>query len=274
MKIFIDSANIEEIEEAISWGIVDGVTTNPSLIKKAANYFIERGKVISMEEYLKQLVKVSGPKRPVSLEVIHTDFEGIVSDAKKLFEKFNPVAQNVVIKVPVNPSVQKGGLNDFDGLKAIAVLSHEGIPVNATLIMNPTQAILAAKAGAFYVSPFAGRVDDYIRESAGIEFKKEDYYPEGGLEYEDSVLMDEGIVSGVHLVETIKVIFEHYSLKAEVIAASVRNVRQVYELAETGTEIATIPFSVIKRMVVHEKTYEGMRNFVKDTIVDYSELFK
>jgi len=274
MKIFIDSANVDEIREAISWGIVDGITTNPSLIKKAVNYFRDKGKVLSMDEYIKELVNISGSGHPVSLEVVHTDSQQMVDDGKKLFGKFNKFAENVVIKVPVNPSMSEDSGSDFDGLKAMRTLSSEGIPVNATLVMSPSQALLAAKAGATYVSPFAGRIDDFLRESASLDFKKEDYYPEGGLEYEENILIDEGIVSGVHLVETIKLIFDQYHLKTEIIAASVRNTRQAYELAETGVQIATIPFNVIRGMITHKKTFEGMRNFMRDTIVDYSELFK
>jgi len=274
MKIFIDSANIDEIKEAISWGIVDGVTTNPSLIKKAVEYFKNQGISFTMEEYIEKLLKVAGKGRWVSLEVIGNTEDDMLGEAETLFAKFNNISNNVIIKIPVNPEIEENGTKHFDGLKVIKKLKEKNIPVNCTLIMSSNQALLAAKAGAKYVSPFAGRIDDFLRKKIGMTFEKEDYYPEEGLIVDDKVLNDEGIVSGVDLVASIKEILDNFNFDTEIIAASVRNARQVRELAEVGVHIATIPFSVIKDMVKHPKTFEGMINFMKDTIPEYRETFK
>ncbi len=274
MKIFIDSANIDEIKEASSWGIVEGVTTNPSLIKKAVDYFREKGIVLSMEEYLSKLLEVAGAGHPVSLEVLGVTENQMTEEALIIFEKFNPIANNVVIKIPVNPETGEFTGHAFDGMKAIKKLNSMNIPVNATLIMSPTQALLAAKAGATYVSPFAGRIDDYLRVNASITFGKSDYYPEEGLDINNVVLSDEGIVSGVDLVASIKDILENYDMETQIIAASLRNARQVRELAEVGVHIATIPFEVIKELLSHPKTKEGMINFLKDKVKDYEEILK
>jgi transaldolase len=274
MKIFIDSANIDEIKEAISWDIVDGVTTNPSLIKKAVEYFKNQGISFTMEEYIEKLLKVAGIGHPVSLEVIGNTEDDMLGEAETLFAKFNNISNNVIIKIPVNPEIEENGTKHFDGLKVIKKLKEKNIPVNCTLIMSSNQALLAAKAGAKYVSPFAGRIDDFLRKKIGMIFEKEDYYPEEGLIVDDKVLNDEGIVSGVDLVASIKEILDNFDFDTEIIAASVRNARQVRELAEVGVHIATIPFSVIKEMVKHPKTFEGMINFMKDTIPEYRETFK
>ncbi len=274
MKIFIDSANIDEIKEAISWGIVDGVTTNPSLIKKAVEYFKNKGISFTMEEYIEELLKVAGIGRWVSLEVIGNTEDDMLGEAETLFAKFNNISNNVIIKIPVNPEIEENGTKHFDGLKMIKKLKEKNIPVNCTLIMSSNQALLAAKAGAKYVSPFAGRIDDFLRKKTGMTFEKEDYYPEEGLIIDNKVLNDEGIVSGVDLVASIKEILDNFDFDTEIIAASVRNARQVRELAEVGVHIATIPFSVIKDMVKHPKTFEGMINFMKDTIPEYREIFK
>ena len=149
MKIFIDSAELNEIKKACEWGVIDGATTNPSLIKKAVD---ERKGRIAMEDYIKEILKtVPGP---VSLEVIAVKAEEMIEQARLLYNKFSSYGE-VVIKIPINPSLGDDGL-DFDGLKAIKRLSEDGIPVNCTLVMTPEQALLAAKAGASYVSPFAG----------------------------------------------------------------------------------------------------------------------
>jgi transaldolase len=274
MKIFIDSANIDEIKEAISWGIVDGVTTNPSLIKKAVEYFKNQGISFTMEEYIEELLKVAGIGHPVSLEVIGNTEDDMLGEAETLFAKFNNISNNVIIKIPVNPEIEENGTKHFDGLKVIKKLKEKNISVNCTLIMSSNQALLAAKAGAKYVSPFAGRIDDFLRKKIGMTFEKEDYYPEEGLIVDDKVLNDEGIVSGLDLVASIKEILDNFDFDTEIIAASVRNARQVRELAEVGVHIATIPFSVIKDMVKHPKTFEGMINFMKDTIPEYREIFK
>jgi len=274
MKIFIDSANIDEIKEAISWDIVDGVTTNPSLIKKAVEYFKNQGISFTMEEYIEKLLKVAGKGRWVSLEVIGNTEDDMLGEAETLFAKFNNISNNVIIKIPVNPEIEENGTKHFDGLKVIKKLKEKNIPVNCTLIMSSNQALLAAKAGAKYVSPFAGRIDDFLRKKIGMTFEKEDYYPEEGLVIDEKVLNDDGIVSGVDLVASIKEILDNFNFDTEIIAASVRNARQVRELAEVGVHIATIPFSVIKDMVKHPKTFEGMINFMKDTIPEYREIFK
>ena len=299
MKIFIDTADLDEIKEAISWGIVDGVTTNPSLIKKAVD---KRGGKISMEEYIKEIVKIA--PGPVSLEVIGRSSEEMIREGRLLYKKFSPFGE-VVIKIPINPSIEENEGFDFEGLKAIRQLSMDGIPVNVTLIMSPEQALLAAKAGAAYASPFAGRIDDFIRANLGMkrgyDFQKGDYFNyellrkarERKLEeamkgtssireiYEsrdiDSLLkqgQDNGVYSGVDLVARILRIYRAYGYKTEVIAASIRNPRQVREVAELGVHIATIPFDVLKGMVKHYKTMEGMRGFMGDVVPQYRMLFE
>ena len=265
MKIFIDTANLSEIKEAISWGIVDGITTNPSLIKKAAE---SEGKGRDMEEYIREILRVAGPERPVSLEVMSTKAEDMIREAEILYRKFNPVAYNVVIKVPINTYH-----GYYEGLKTIKALSEEGIPVNCTLIMTPEQALLAAKAGARYVSPFAGRIDDYLRVKKGLvpgkDFQKGDYYPFEGEDVDDN-----GIVSGSDLVVTIADIFSNYDFDTEIIASSIRNPRQVREAALAGADIATVPFKVLEAMLLHPKTEEGVRKFSEDAEkADYRRVF-
>jgi transaldolase len=278
MKIFIDSASLDEIEKACSSGVVKGVTTNPSLIKKAVDALKEEG--MDMQTYIKKILETAGKNRPVSLEVIGLTEEDMFKQARKLYDMFNNIAGNVVIKIPINPSLDESSGREFDGLRVIKKLSHKGIPVNCTLVMTPEQALLAAKAGAAYVSPFAGRIDDYLRKKAGIEFKKENYYPAEGLDKDkesitiNEKIADAGIVSGVDLVSKIVKIFHNYNLNTEVIAASVRNSQQVREMALAGADIATIPFSVLKSMLSHEKTYEGVKKFNQDIVDEYADLFK
>lgn len=272
MKIFIDSANLEEIRNVFSWGIAEGVTTNPSLIKKALEYLKEKGNAPPMDEYILQILEASGKGHPVSLEVLGTEENKMLEEAHLLYEKFNFIAENVVIKIPINPETEENQQNTFDGIKVIKKLKEKGIPVNATLIMTPIQALLASKAGANYVSPFIGRIDDYLRSRASIKFEKGDYYPEEGLSVNDTILEDNGIVSGIDLLGSIKEIFDNYDIETEIIAASIRNVRQVREAAETGAHIATIPFEVIKDLLKHPKTMEGMTNFLKDKVKEYEEM--
>ncbi len=266
MKIFVDTAKLSEIREAISWGIVDGVTTNPSLVKKAIE---EEKKDAELEDYIAEILKIAGKNRPVSLEVMGLTAEEMVREAELLYEKFNDIANNVVIKVPIN--TYKGS---YEGLKTIKTLSEEGIPVNCTLIMTPEQALLAAKAGARYVSPFAGRIDDYLREEKlnmkkGVDFKKHDYYPWDGKGVDDN-----GIKSGSDLVEKTVIILENYGYDTEVIASSIRNPRQVREMALIGAHIATIPFSVLEKMLLHPKTKEGIEKFSEDAAESgYERLF-
>ncbi len=208
MKFFIDSANIKEIQEALSLGMCDGVTTNPSLVAKEKRPFNDVVKEI--------LEAVPGP---VSLEVVSLDAAGMVAEAKKLVE----LGANVVIKVPLTT----------EGLKATKVLSGEGIDVNQTLIFSPVQALMAAKAGAAYVSPFVGRLDDVAQ-------------------------------NGMELVEQILSIFDNYGFSTEVIVASVRHPMHVLEAAMLGADIATIPFGVIAQLAKHPLTDAGIEKFLSD----------
>jgi transaldolase len=208
MKFFIDSANIKEIKEALSLGMCDGVTTNPSLVAKEKRPF---------DEVVREILEaVPGP---VSLEVVSLDAAGMVAEAKKLVV----LGGNVVIKVPLTT----------EGLKATKVLSGEGIDVNQTLVFSPVQALMAAKAGAAYVSPFVGRLDDVAQK-------------------------------GMDLVEQILSIFDNYGFSTEVIVASVRHPMHVLEAAMLGADIATIPFSVIAQLAKHPLTDAGIEKFLAD----------
>ncbi len=299
MKIFVDTAKIEEIKEAESWGILDGVTTNPSLIKKAVNDSEEE---ISLEEYIKEILKtVEGP---VSLEVGATSVEGMISEAEVLYDMFNGINDNVVVKVPVNTAMEDGDDN-FSGIKVTKALSDQGIPINSTLVMTPNQAMMAAKAGAAYVSPFVGRIDDHIRTRMGLkrgeDYPKGTYYPEelairvweqkldravgersiDDIIYKDHEVMrmfdwgnDDGIFSGIDLVWSTKQIYDQYGFDTEIIAASIRTSRQVRSCAEMGVDIATIPFPIIEKMMVHKKTSQGMRSFSDDVIPEYQKILK
>lgn len=286
MQIFVDTADLEEIKEAKSWGIVDGVTTNPSLIKKAVEKLKDKGMEMSMEEYIGEICRaVDGP---VSLEVKGIKSDDMVREATILYEKFNHINNNVVIKIPISTAMNEGE-ELFEGVKAIKELSEKGIPTNATLVMTPCQALLAAKAGASYVSPFLGRVDDYMRERLGMKFDKWDIF-DGKLlrsieekrreqknSYDEASwisLSDEGIYDGVELVESIIKIYRAYNYKTKIIAASIRNAMQVRKVAEMGVDIATIPFKVIKEMVSHYKTMEGMCKFTEDVVDEYRAIFE
>jgi transaldolase len=262
VKIFLDTSILSEIETAISWGVLDGVTTNPSLLKAAVEYMKSKGETIELEEYISKICKAC-ENRPVSLEVISTTAEEMIKEGKILYEKFNQNG-NVVIKIPVEPSIN--GKPSADGLKAIKVLSSQGIPINTTLIFTPEQALLAAKSGASYVSPFAGRIDDLLRE--GEEFDKKAYYPQEGKGKDDN-----GIVSGVDLIEKIVDIFSIHKINTEVLAASLRNARQVREAALTGADIATLPLYVLEDMLNHEKTKEGIVKFSEDVVPEYKNIF-
>jgi transaldolase len=271
MKIFIDSAQLDEIKQAYGYGIIDGVTTNPSLLKKAVDSVQKSGKKITIADYLKQILQVA-KGTPVSLEVTEFTQEKMIEQGKKLYSMFNPITHNVNIKIPVNTSFPKEKGRAFDGIQAIKTLSKAGIPINCTLIFTPEQALLAAKAGAAFVSPFAGRIDDYIRANNNIPFKKSDYFPAEGWEKNDDIFEDNGIVSGIDLVSEIVELFSLYDIKTEVIAASIRNPRQVREAALVGADIATIPFGVIMQLLVHYKTQEGMQKFTDDIIPEYAHL--
>jgi len=210
MKIFLDTANIEEIRKGIEWGIVDGVTTNPTLISKEAY----RG---SFLDIVKEILKtVPGP---VSLEVTSLDSENMVREAIEL----SKLGENAVIKVPLT----------LEGLKTIKKLSEMGIKTNATLVFSANQGLLAAKAGATYVSPFVGRLDDIGED-------------------------------GMNLVSDLKTIFSNYNFKTEIIVASVRHPIHVYQAALIGAHIVTMPFNVLEKMVQHPKTDEGIKKFLDD----------
>jgi len=246
IKIFIDSGKLEEIKKAHSYGILDGVTTNPSLIRAAVEEVKKNGTEIDIKEYIIKILKLARGL-PVSLEVIGNTYESMVKEGIKLFRMFNPVAKNVYIKIPVNPSFEENSKTDFDGLRAIKTLSGKNIPINCTLVFTPEQALLASKAGATFVSPFAGRIDDYIRTENNIEFEKSDYFPYMGYEMEDDILEDNGVLSGIDLVAMIREVFDNYGIKkTKVLAASLRNARQVREAALVGADIATVPFNVIE----------------------------
>ncbi len=208
MKIFLDTANLEEIRQGVEWGIVDGVTTNPTLIAKEGADFEKRIKEIC------ELVQ-----GPVSAEVISLNWEGMVEEARKLAA----IDEHVVVKIPMTP----------DGIKAVKILSAEGIKTNVTLVFSANQALLAAKAGATYVSPFVGRIDDNGND-------------------------------GLKLLEEIMQIFVNYGFETEVIAASIRHPMHVVEAALIGVDIATVPFDVLKKMFMHPLTDVGIKRFLQD----------
>ncbi|MDK2946502.1 fructose-6-phosphate aldolase [Geotoga petraea] len=208
MKIFLDTANIEEIKKGVDWGIVDGVTTNPTLVSKENAVFEDR--IVEICETV---------KGPVSAEVISTDYEGMVKEAEKL-ANLNP---HVVVKIPMLP----------EGIKAVKTLSQKGIKTNVTLIFSPLQAFLAAKAGATYVSPFIGRMDDIGN-------------------------------TGMDIVGEIVTIFENYQFGTEVLVASVRHTEHVLEAALTGADVVTIPMVVLEKMFKHPMTDIGLERFLKD----------
>ncbi len=270
MKIFIDSADIDEIEQAYEWGIADGVTTNPSLLKKAVEKHVD----VDIKEYITTILKIA-KGTPVSLEVTEITADGMIKQGKALHKLFNKVAKNVVIKIPINPAFADHDETHFDGIKAIKELTRLKIKTNCTLIFTPEQALLAAKAGATYVSPFAGRIDDYIRLNNQVKFQKTDHFDADGLtDKKGKELSDNGIISGVDLIWNCVTLLKQYNLKTEVLAASLRNTRQVREAAKCGSQVATLPLKVIKDMLKHEKTYEGMEKFTADIVKEYVELTK
>lgn len=214
MKIFIDSADLKEIKEANAMGLIDGITTNPSLLAKA---LADQKEKISMEEYLKELVKeVDGP---VSLETTANDAENMVRQGKILAE----FGENVIVKVPLF----------IEGLKAVKELKKCGIRCNVTLCFTASQALLAAKAGAYYISPFIGRLDDINQD-------------------------------GMQLLEDIVEIYDNYAFETEVLAASLRHPVHVLQASLIGADIATLPLSVIKQLSLHPKTDEGQKKFLAD----------
>ncbi len=208
MKFFIDTANLEEIKEAVKMGMADGVTTNPSLIAKENSNF---------ETIIKDICQVVDG--PVSAEVISLEAEGMVKEARELAK----IHKNVVIKIPMT----------VEGLKAVRILCNENIRTNVTLVFSPLQALMAAKAGASFVSPFVGRLDDLSAD-------------------------------GMELVEQIVDIYNNYGFETEVIVASVRNPLHVLESALIGADIATIPFKVLDKLASHPLTDKGIDAFLAD----------
>ncbi len=261
MEIFLDTAILDELKAGFATGVVDGITTNPSLMRKAA---AAMGKGMTVGRYIGEILRIAG-RHPVSLEVAGGTAEEMYAQGKALYARFAKKANHVVIKIPVNPTVKED--LDLEGLKAVRKLAKEKIPVNVTLVFTPEQALLAAKAGAAYVSPFAGRIDDLIRKREGKGFGKSDYFPAEGAGADDN-----GIVSGIDLVAQIVAVFRNYGIKAKVLAASLRNARQVREAALAGADIATVPFAVLQEMLRHEKTREGMAAFTKDLVPEYVAL--
>lgn len=208
MKFFIDTADVSEIKEAHALGILDGVTTNPSLIKKSGRPFDEVAREIC--------ALVPGP---VSLEVTSIECDGMLSEADKLLK----YGENVVIKLPLIP----------EGLKACKRLTEQGVKTNVTLCFQPVQALLAAKAGASYISPFVGRLDDLGQE-------------------------------GMSIIPQIRQIYDNYGFETEILVASIRNPIHVLDAALVGADVATIPFSVFKQLVHHPLTDKGLAQFLAD----------
>jgi transaldolase len=208
MKFFIDTASSEEIRKGIEMGLVDGVTTNPTLLSKEQK---------SPEETIKEILSLV--EGPVSLEVISKDSKGMCDEARKLAQ----LGQNVVVKIPMTE----------EGIKTVRILSREGIRTNVTLIFQPVQALIAAKAGADYVSPFIGRLDDISTH-------------------------------GMQIIEETLTIFSNYGLETEIIVASIRSPLHVLQAATIGADVATIPFNVLKQLINHPLTDIGLEKFLKD----------
>jgi transaldolase len=216
MKIFLDTANIAEIKEGVALGIIDGVTTNPSLIAK------EKRPFRPLVEEICSIVPGD-----VSLEVVATDFEGMVKEGEELAQ----VAPNAVVKVPLTQ----------DGLKAVKYLSGKGIRMNQTLCFSAPQALLSAKAGATYISPFLGRLDDIAHV-------------------------------GMDLIRDICEIYRNYGFKTQVLAASIRNPLHVVDAAKAGAHVATMPFSVLQQLMKHPLTDIGLKKFLDDWAKSGSKL--
>jgi transaldolase len=208
MKFFIDSANIDEIREAASLGILDGVTTNPSLVAKEGKNF---------RQLLDKILEIVDG--PISAEVVSMDKNGILAEARELAA----IHENIVVKVPLIR----------EGLKAVRELSDEGIRTNVTLCFSPSQALLAAKAGATYISPFIGRLDDIS-------------------------------IDGMELIQQIVTIYQNYNYATQVLAASIRHPLHVVQAAMMGADVATIPFKIIDQMFMHPLTESGLQRFLDD----------
>ncbi|GHA26446.1 putative transaldolase [Devosia pacifica] len=208
MKFFVDTAEINDIKELHEAGLLDGVTTNPSLIAKSGRDF---------KEVIKEICSIV--PGPVSAEVAATDYDGMVAEGRVLAK----LADNVVVKVPLT----------LDGLKATKTFASEGIKINVTLCFSANQALLAAKVGATYISPFIGRLDDIN-------------------------------IEGMELIEQIRVIYDNYDFDTEILAASIRTPNHVTQAAMAGADVATIPPAVIKKLAAHPLTNAGLESFVKD----------
>lgn len=208
MKLFIDTANVDEIKEVNDWGVLSGVTTNPSLVAKEGRDF---------KEVVKEIAEIVDG--PVSAEVVSLDVDGMLKEARELVK----IHENVIIKVPMTK----------EGLKAVKILSSEGIKINVTLVFSANQGLLAARAGASYVSPFVGRLDDISNE-------------------------------GMYIVQDIAEIFEIHNIDCEIIAASIRTPMHALEAAKAGAHISTIPYKVFNQMLNHPLTDIGIENFLKD----------
>jgi len=208
VKLFLDTAFVEEIKAAKEWGILDGVTTNPTLVAKTGKGFMEVVQDI--------LSMVDGP---VSLEVVAQDAQGMVEQARQL----RSLGKQVVVKIPATQ----------EGIKAVKILSQEGIPTNVTLVFQPLQALLAAKAGATYVSPFVGRLEDIGHDAMDLVFD-------------------------------IKHIFDNYGFETQIIVASVRHPKHVLDAARMGADICTVPFKVMEQLFKHALTDKGLELFLAD----------
>jgi transaldolase len=273
MKLFLDSAKLSEIEKAHSCGVLDGITTNPTLIKDAMEGLKERGESLNIWEYTDRILMTSAGI-PVILGVTESSCEGIANQGSALYYLFNPVAGNVYIKVPANPSFAGERGRDLDGIKAIKTLSAAGIPVTATFIFTPEQALMAAKAGAKIVCLHAGKLDDYILASHDITANATACLPAEGLKAQTGALDDNGIVSGVDLIRTTAILFKKYSLETQIMAASIRSVRQAREVALAGADIATLPLALIESLMSHPKSLEGMELFKQGILQEYADLTK
>ena len=217
MKFFIDTANVEDIRKANDMGVICGVTTNPSLIAKEGRDF---------NEVIKEITSIVDGPISGEVKATTTDAEGMIAEGREIAK----IHKNMVVKIPMT----------VEGLKATKVLSSEGIPVNVTLIFSANQALIATKAGAAYVSPFLGRLDDISQP-------------------------------GIGLIRDIVTIFKNYDIKTEIICASVRNTVHVTECALAGGDIATVPYKVIEQMVHHPLTDQGIDKFQKDYIAVFGE---
>lgn len=272
MKLLLDTGKLEEIRKACSWGVIDGVSTNPTFIKAAVEEMNKKGQTIDMEGYIAKIFE--GVDGPVTVSIMSSAAEQIIEEAELLHDKFNRIRGNVVVKIPVSPRVDDK-TSDFDGLQATKQLVEKGIKVTLSMIMTPEQAILAAKAGATYISPLVGRIDDYLRkDKLGESFAKRDYFPAEGKAKAGEIKDDRGIVSGVDLVEKIVDIYKTYDIETVVVVSSIRDVRQVREVALAGAPAVTVPFYVLEEMMRHPKTLEGARRYSTDVVPGYAKIFE